>query len=127
MLSHNKEVKTMREKKVTELAVEFILSRNIKDLGKLTTEKVARSISVNSFYLYLNFLIYQRITLPNFILKEKLKEAFFTLEKDKEVSIEELSKDLGFLEVQDFNLEFEKYFAIVPGKFRDIRKKSQRL
>lgn len=115
----------MRGKKITELAIEFILTRNIKDLGELTTEKVARSISVNSFYLYLNFLIYQRVTLPNFLLKEKLKEAFFTLEKDKEKSIEELSKDLGFFEVQDFNSEFEKYFAIAPEKFRDIRKKGQ--
>lgn len=116
----------MRNKKVTELAVEFILSRNIKDLGELTTEKVARNISVNSFYLYLSFLVYQKITLPNYILREKLNEAFFTLENDKEKSIEELSEDLGFLDVQDFNFEFKKYFAIAPKEFRDIRRKSKR-
>lgn len=113
----------MRRKNVTELAVEFILTRSLKDLGKLTAEKVARSISVNKFNLYLYFFINQRMTLPNFILKEKLNGAFFILENDKEKSIEELSKDLGFLDVQDFNFEFEKYYAIAPEKFRDLRRK----
>ena len=36
-------------------------------------------------------------------------------------SIEELSRELGFLKVEDFDVEFEKYYAIKPVKFRKIK------
>lgn len=111
----------MRRKKVSDLAVEYILTRNLEDLKELTIEKIAKAIGVNRLYLSLIFMIDQRITIPGFIMREKLHEAFFIIEKDKKKSIEELSKELGFLKVEDFDVEFEKYYAIKPVRFREIR------
>jgi len=121
MISRYKEKRIMRRKKVSDLAVEYILTRNLEDLKELTIEKIAKAIGVNRLYLSLIFMIDQRITIPGFIMREKLHEAFFIIEKDKKKSIEELSKELGFLKVEDFDVEFEKYYAIKPVRFREIR------
>ena len=92
----------MKKKKVSEKAAEFILTRNLDDLKELTVEKVAKTIGVNRFSLTLKFIIDQGITIPNFIMREKLHEAYFILEEDEKKSIDELSKELGFLKVEDF-------------------------
>lgn len=113
----------MRKKKNSERVVEFILTRKIEDLKDLTVGKVAKSIGVNRFYLSLKFIIDQKITLPKFILREKMHEAYFILEENKKRSVDELSEELGFSKVEDFNIEFEKYFAIAPKKYRDLREK----
>jgi hypothetical protein len=39
-----KEIKTMRRKKVSESADEFILTMSLKSIGKLTAKNAARSI-----------------------------------------------------------------------------------
>ena len=111
----------MLKKNISDRAVEFILTRRIEELKNLTVEKIAQRIGVNRFYLSLSFLIGRKISLPNFILREKMHEAFFILEKDQRIPLDELSRKLGFMRFEDFNMEFEKYFAISPGRFRDIR------
>jgi len=108
----------MLRKKISERAVEFILTRQNDDLKHLTLQKVAQHIGVNRLLLHFNFIIDLKTTLPNYILRQKMHEAFFILVKDKEKSIDELAKELGFFSVEDFCVEFEKYFAIDPGKFQ---------
>jgi AraC-like DNA-binding protein len=112
----------MKKKTISERAVEYILTRNLADLKGLTAEKIAESICVNRFYLSLIFMIDRKITITGFIKREKLHEAYFILEEDSKKSIDELSKELGFLKVEDFDVEFEKYFAVNPGKLKAIRK-----
>jgi AraC-like DNA-binding protein len=121
MVTTYKEKITMRGGKVSELAVEYILTRNFVDLKELTVEKIAKAIGVNRFHLSLKFMIDQRITVPNFIMRVKLHEAFFIIEKDKKKSIEELSKELGFLKVEDFDVEFEKYYGVKAVRLRKIK------
>ena len=110
----------MLRKKISERAVEFILTRQHYDLKHLTLKKVAKNIGVNRLLLYLNFVKDLRTTLPNYILRQKIHEAFFILTKDKLKSIDELSGELGFLTVDEFCLEFEKYYAIDPERFKQF-------
>ena len=111
----------VKKKKVTEKVVEFILTRKREELKNLTLQKIAQNVGVNIFYLFFRFIIDQRITIPDFILREKMHEAYFILGEDEKKSITELSRELGFLKVEDFDVEFQKCFAINPEKFRDIR------
>lgn len=113
----------MIKKKVSECAVEYILTRDLDDLKELTVEKIAKNIGINKLYLSLMFIIDQRITIPGFIVREKLHEAYFILEGCKKKKVVELSKELGFQDTEEFNMEFEKYFAIKPEEFKDIKSK----
>lgn len=115
-----REIYPMLRKKISERAVEFILTRQYNDLKNLTLKKVAKNIGVNRLLLYLNFIVDLRTTLPNYILKHKIHEAFFILTKDELKSVNELSGELGFLTVEDFCFEFEKYYAIDPEKFKQL-------
>ena len=111
----------MLRKKISERAVEFILTRQYNDLKHLTSKKVAKNIGVNRLFLYLNFIKDLKTTLPNYIMKQKIHEAFFILTRDKLKSVNELSGELGFLNVDDFCFEFEKYYAIDPEGFKKLR------
>ncbi len=112
----------MKKRKVTDRAVEFILTRRPKELKNLKVLDIAEMIGINRAYLSRRFKYDQRISLSNFILREKIYRAIFILKEDGEKSIEELSRELGFMNVEDFDNEFEKHLAISPGKFRDLSK-----
>lgn len=114
----------MRKKKIVERAVEFILSRDIEELARLTEEKVAKNIGVNSTYLSRSFKDDRKMAIVNFIQREKIYRAYFILSKDYVKSINELSGELGFLKVEDFDNEFENFFAIKPKAFKDLMKES---
>ncbi len=113
----------MRKKKISAQAVEFVLTREIGELRYLKAIDIARNFGINNFYLSRIFKIDQKITLNNFILREKIYRAVFILEENFDKSIEELARELGFVKVADFNSEFKKYFTISPERYRDLRRK----
>lgn len=112
----------MKEREISEIAVEFILSQNTGELKNLTEDIVAKSIGVNSSCLSRKFERIQKMTIPDFILREKLYRAYFILKEGSDKTIDLLSTELGFLKIEDFNIEFEKYFAITPKSYMDLRR-----
>jgi AraC-like DNA-binding protein len=116
----------MKKKRISERAVDFILSRENEDLKHLTEQKVAQGIGANRSYLSRSFKIDQNITLAKFVKREKIHRALFILDKEHEKSIIDLSIELGFMNIKDFILEFKNQVAIEPEKYRDLRKISDR-
>lgn len=114
-------------RKVTDLAIEFILKLSIEKLRKLTVEELAKVLGIDRDYLSRKFKKEQNISCADFILREKLHRAYFTLTEESGVSIDNLSDELGFSNCEDFSVEFEKYHAITPERYKDIieRKKLQ--
>ncbi len=113
----------MKGEKISELAAEFILKQSMEELRKLTLAKIAKSLGVSRGYLSRRFKKDQGIMFSKFLLREKLYRAFFILTKVREKPVDELAMDLGFLKVAVFDREFEEFFGIGPGKFRDLKKK----
>ena len=116
----------MKEGEISEKAVEIILTCRVEDLQNLTNTEIAKLIGVNRQLLNRSFKSDQGITLPDFILREKIQRAYFFLIENPGISIAGLSGKLGFPNVEDFYNEFEKYFAINPGKFRAIKSRTSR-
>ncbi len=79
-------------------------------------------IGANRSYLSRSFKLDQNISLSDFISREKIYRAIFILDKNHEMSIQELAEELGFLRVEDFAREFENQFAIEPEKYKQIKK-----
>lgn len=112
----------MGKKSISNQAVNFILTLENKDLRDLNAEEVAKRIGVKTTNLSRNFKIDQKISLTDFIIREKIYRAIFLLEKNHDLSIEELSNELGFRDVNDFEMTFRSIIAIEPEKYRGLRK-----
>lgn len=102
-------------------AVKYILSANLEKIKTLTAEDVAAEVDKNLMFLSFIFRIVQKISIANFILREKLYRAYEILENDQEISILKLSDKLGFPEAELFEEEFEKYYAIKPILFQELK------
>ena len=101
--------------------MELILTRDLEQLAALTGQTIAAQLPVNPTYLHRSFKMKQNITLEHFITREKIHRAIFILEKNHPISIEDLSRQLGFKSCEDFKKEFEHYLAISPQRYREIR------
>ncbi|MCK4763929.1 MAG: helix-turn-helix transcriptional regulator [Candidatus Aminicenantes bacterium] len=115
----------MKEKRISDQAIHFILSRKNEELKDLTGLEIARNIGTNQAELSRSFKIDYNITLSVFVKREKIYRALSILDRDHEKSIDELAKELGFLKVEDFIMEFRRQAAIEPQKYRELRKKAK--
>ncbi len=107
----------MKKKKLSHLAVEFILSRNIEELASLTQDTLVHHLEVSLSQLLPEFQKDQKITLTRFIIREKMHRAALFLETADSPSIDNLAQLLGFASTPDFCQEFQGYLAIEPEKY----------
>ncbi len=117
----------MKKNKISDRAVDYILTRRNEELKDLTEVKVASGIGANRSYLARCFKTDRNISLSRFVRREKIHRALFILEKDHRKCIEELAKELGFIKVDDFVREFKNQVAIEPSKYRDLRNRVNRI
>lgn len=106
---------------VSDQAVKYILTRKMEDLGNLTEASIAKAIGVNTSYLLQRFEKDQKITLKDFIVREKIHTAIFILEEHKEESIDELAVKLGFLKKTLFIDAFTNYIGIDPLNYKKLK------
>lgn len=110
----------MMTQEISMRVAEFILTRNMEELANLKEIQIAESIGVDSFDCSYCFKTEKQMAISEYILREKIYRAYFILRKDAEISVEKLSNDLGFEKVEDFNFEFERYFAISPKNYQNL-------
>lgn len=108
---------------IIERAADYIVSIKHEKIKTLTAEDVAAKVDKNIIFLSFVFKIVQKLSISNFILREKLHRAYDILEKDQDISILDISEKLGFADVEVFEEEFEKRHWIKPLQFQDIKGK----
>jgi len=111
----------MNRPNIVQQAVDFILTQKIETLANLSGAKIAGVLGVNTYYLAQKFKDHQNITLHRFILREKLHRAAFLLEKKQDLTIVDLAAKLGFSKPGHFEMEFNRYFAIEPAQYRNLK------
>ena len=67
----------------------------------------------------------QKISIPGFIKREKLYRAYFFLNKEIDIAIPELSKQLGFASTAEFENEFKNYVFVKPEEYKEFVKKKK--
>ena len=118
-------MKLFNKSNIAEQAVAYILTMEDGQIKNLKPEDVAAAINKNFMLLSWIFKIFYRISPGRYILREKLYRAFFLIEAGSDISIPELSERLGFTGVTDFENEFENYYCITPGRYRELMQKSR--
>lgn len=105
---------------ISHRMVEFILTRELDQLSTLTGEDISAALSLDPVKMPHIFEADQRISLDRFILREKMYRAFSLIEKNHEMTIEQLARKMGFLQTSEFAREFETFFLIDPGKYKEL-------
>lgn len=118
MLKHEK------DNTLSDCVVEFVLTREVSEMAGLTVKNIARAFDVNPSYLSRRFVLDKKVPLGEHIMQMKIyRSALLLIMKDsKELSVNELAKNLGFCTPSYFIHAFRKMFGIGPGKYRDCNK-----
>lgn len=115
----------MKQSRLSERAVKFILSRRVEELTALTPVNVAGSLGIEPADLCRQFEKDQSMSLERFIQREKIYRALFIIEKNRDISERTLAAQLGFNNSQDFADEFETHLLVKPHKYIYLKKKHE--
>ena len=89
---------------------------------KLTVNRIAKELHQNAAYLSHHFKEKTDVTITQYILQERIKEAKQMLISGRH-SLLEISQRMGFSSQQYFQSQFKKETGMTPAEFRNMAKK----
>ncbi|MFC6323915.1 helix-turn-helix transcriptional regulator [Companilactobacillus baiquanensis] len=95
-------------------AIEFIDNNLDK---RLTLDQVAKSVYLSDFYFSKLFKKETKLSFSVYLNARKIQQAMLLL-KETDLSINDVSKRLGFRRMSYFSQTFKKYTGFAPSRFR---------
>lgn len=114
----------MRDTILSQQVVKFILTRKDEDLAGLNEKKIADIFDMEQPIISGRFENDIKISINKFISRERIYRAIFTIDRNPDISVNELSIKLGFREYQNFIGEFKNLLLLTPDRYINIRKRS---
>ncbi len=106
--------------------VEFILTRDITDFEFLNVNSIATEFKINRSYLSQRFKRDIKYSLHEYILMIKILRSLTLLEmRENQITIEDLSKKMGFSSTDYFRRVFKQRMGITPGKYKKLYKEGK--
>jgi AraC-like DNA-binding protein len=105
-------------KRIVEQASLYVLGLSIKEISVVKVRDVAEHFDINASFLSRKFKRHYHCNLCEFIQGEKIRRAIMILQREKEISINRLSRKLGFSSTEYFIRVFKKNVGITPHKYR---------
>lgn len=96
-------------------AIEFIDNNLDK---RLTLDQVAKSVYLSDFYFSKLFKKETKLSFSVYLNARKIQQAMLLL-KETDLSINDVSKRLGFRRMSYFSQTFKKYTGFAPSRFRN--------
>lgn len=106
-----------------ELLIDYIEQNYMKT--DFTISGIAEEFSVSPSWLSHYFKKYMHLTLIEYVNEKKMNMAKLIL-CESEVSLEELTINLGYSSISSFIRSFKKIVGMTPGKYREIYGKKDR-
>ncbi len=113
----------MKHKNISQLVVEYIITRNMDELSELTRYKIADIFGINKNYLSKRFKGGTKMTLFEFINFEKMKRAENLLITRRDLSVKKISRRIGIEKYKQFREKFKKIYGVKPGRYRILYKR----
>jgi AraC-like DNA-binding protein len=105
---------------ISDFVVEFILTRDVEDFETLNVSSIAREFDINRSYLSQRFKNDKNYSLHEYILIIKLLRSVSVLESNNDITIEELSRKMGFSSADYFRRVFKRRIGTTPGKYKNL-------
>ena len=116
-----------RETEASERVADFVLSCSDLELSNMCIRDATEVLSRQPAPVSQELLHEQEITFEWLVEREKLYRAAFALKSERPMSVDCVSKRLGFATVRHFSKAFENYFLIDPHRFRILFRKKIRV
>jgi len=121
----------MRTKKTNERIENiagYIIGSQIDTLARLSVKKLAETFNINRSHLNRLFNKHLSATPEEFIMKYKmLAAAKMIMSGTNPLSVEEISRKLGYCRQDYFESSFKKFMAITPGGLMKLEEKRRDL
>lgn len=109
----------MKRDGLTSRVVEFLLTLSITEFELLNVDYVAREFGVNRSYLSTRFRRDTGFSLKDYIAFLKILRSISLLEGANEITIEDLSRLMGFSRSEYFINFFKNKVGTTPAKYRE--------
>jgi len=119
--------KTLKKKKtsLSDEVVEFILTLDIGKFETINVSSIAREFKVNRCYLSQKFKTDKKLSLSDYIVMIKILRSTTILAGKQEITIEHLSKIMGYSNSDYFSRLFKDRMGTTPGKYKSYIKRLQ--
>ncbi|MGE5342173.1 MAG: helix-turn-helix transcriptional regulator [Candidatus Omnitrophota bacterium] len=111
----------MKEKTISDRVVEYVLTVPDHEFAELTAAVLAHSFCMDRTKLSRHFKRGVHMTLEDFLIREKMTRAAFLLKAQERITVEEVSKKIGYSTADYFIRKFKSYYGIAPGKYREYK------
>ena len=111
----------MKKNQLCDKVVEFLLTQKVDDLAALTVAEIARRFNVSQSFLNRKFKLERNFPLREYLFREKMARSALLLREDDRLTIKDISKKMGFLDIDYFTYVFKNHFGIPPGRYRDCK------
>jgi AraC-like DNA-binding protein len=113
----------MKYKKIGEAVVEYIITRDLRELSSLTRYMIADHFGLNKNYLSEKFKEETQMTVRQYLDFEKMKRAEGLMKTRPDLSIRKVSDLLGIEKLCQFRAKFKKAYLLGPGRYRRLMKR----
>jgi AraC-like DNA-binding protein len=115
------QIKIMEEINIADDVVQYVITVPDDIFAGLNVSKLAVHFEVDRFRLSRQFKKCKKMTLESFISREKMFRAAFMLIANKDISVKDVAKKVGFCTCDYFIRVFRDYYGVVPGRFKQFR------
>ncbi len=102
--------------------VEYILTREGKELEVLSVQSIARDFDISRYRLSRSFKKDKKMSLEEFIFRIKITQAAFLLQMNPRLTVKDAAEKIGYYSYGYFIRIFRRYFGTTPGRYREIKK-----
>lgn len=113
----------MEDKSIAEQVVQYIIKIPHDEFSSLSVCKLARELGIDRTRMSKQFKQERNVKLEDFLFQQRMGRAAVLLTSRKGITVKEVSEAVGFTTCDYFIKRFKEYFGIVPGKFRQLRKR----
>ncbi len=118
MIDHEEIAETTAKNSISDDVVEYILSCPAEDLESISVGSLAKKFNVNRSHLSQRFKSDKKFTLHDYIVMVKVLRALSLLESEETITIDDLSRKMGFSSTDYFTGIFKKIIGTTPGKYK---------
>ncbi len=106
---------------LSDRVIKFITTRDDKDFVALSVSSLAQKFKMDRFKLSRTFKAEKNMTLEFCLMQEKMLRCAFILMLNRDITVKEVSKLMGFCTCDYFIQVFKKYFGLVPGRYKEYK------
>jgi len=99
-----------------------IMSVSDQEFSGISVGTLAYSFNIDRYKLSRQFKRHTQLTLEHFLYREKMSRAVLLLSLNRNITVKEVAKRIGYCTSGYFIQKFKAYYGVGPGKYKELKK-----